>query len=466
MLFRDPPRSLPRENQRDAVEQVLGAALAAVRPDLAVERTVGCVDGELLIDGERYPLERYGRIRILGVGKAAAAMVRPLWELLVERAGDRLDGCLVIGKRGERGEPFGGESVEFLSGAHPIPDGDSVAAAERAVEFVSSLGADDLLLVAISGGTSSLLTLPANGVDIGAISATTDVLLRAGAAIDELNVVRKHLSRVKGGQLAQLAAPATVVSLILSDVVGNSPSAIGSGPTAADDSTFQHAHDVLVKYEVASRVPAQVLAHLEAGIRGERPETLAPGDPLLARVQNVIVGSNESATQAAVEAARGLGVHAELRDGRFTGAARAVGERIATEVKQALDSRSPSAGAACWVYGGESTVVVRGGGKGGRNQELALAAAIALHGVKGVTLVAFATDGIDGPTDAAGAIASGETLSSAERLGLDPQSFLDDNDAYPFFDALGDLLRTGPTGTNVADLVLVFMWPEEPEDNR
>lgn len=463
MLFDHPLRSLPQGAQRGAVTQVLEAALAAVRPDLAVEHAVRCTGGTLTVGGSSYALDNYERIRVLGVGKAARAMVRPLWEILrdpktnLSRA--RVDGCLVIGKRGERGEIFGGDSVEFLDGAHPIPDSDSVVAAERAVEFVSPLGTHDLLILAISGGTSSLLTLPAEGLVLEEIAATTDLLLRAGVAIDELNTVRKHLSRVKGGQLAQAAAPATVVSLILSDVVGNSVSAIGSGPTAADDSTFQHARDILVKYRAESGVPARVLAHLDAGIRGERPETLAPDDPVLARVQNLVVASNESAAQAAVDAARGLGLHAELRDGALTGAAREVGERIANDVRQEVEKRDPHGGATCWVYGGETTVVVRGTGSGGRSQELALAAGLALQGVAGVTLVAFSTDGIDGPTDAAGAIVTGETLQAAEHLGLEARSLLDDNNTYHFFDALGDLLRTGPTGTNVADLVLVFMWP-------
>jgi len=413
-------------------------------------------DGELIIQGERYPLGRFERIRVLGVGKASAAMVRPLWEIL----GDRLDGCLVIGKRGERGEAFGEGAVEFLDGAHPTPDPNSVLAAERAVEFVSPLDVKDLLLVAISGGSSSLLTLPAHGLELAALSATTDALLRAGATIDELNVVRKHLSRVKGGHLARLAAPAKVVVLILSDVVGNSLSTIGSGPTTPDVSTFEDARRILSRYQLASLLPAQILEHLEAGVRGEQPETMAPDDPHLSRVRNLVVGSNESAVDAAVEVARKLGFHTDLRDGMLTGEARAVGERIARSVVRTLETRRRPDAPSCWVYGGETTVTVRGAGRGGRNQELALSAALVLEGVEGVTLVAFATDGIDGPTDAAGAIATGGTVRAAKELGLDALHLLDDNDSYALFDALGDLVRTGPTGTNVADLLLIFMWSE------
>jgi glycerate 2-kinase len=436
------------------VVQVLEGALASVQPDLAVQRMVRWLDGELVIDGESYTLDGFGRIRLLGVGKAASTMVRPLWEQL----GDRLDGCLVIGKREERGERFGGDSVEFLDGAHPTPDRDSVVVAERAVDFVSPLGREDLLLVTISGGTSSLLTLPAHGLELGWIAATTEAMLAAGAPIEELNVVRKHLSRVKGGQLARLAAPARIISLILSDVVGNSVSTIGSGPTAPDTSTFQDARRILSDYNVESLIPEQILAHLDAGIRGERSETLQPDDPHLKGVRNIVVASNESVVNAALQVARKLGFQTELRDGTLAGEARKVGECVANDIRRNIGRRGRSEGPSCWVYGGETTVLVRGAGRGGRNQELALSAGLALDGVRDVMLVAFATDGIDGPTDAAGAIATGSTVASAKRLGLDANSSLDDNDSYALFDALGDLLRTGPTGTNVADLLLVFMW--------
>lgn len=457
MLVPHLPRSLPPGKQWTAIESVLEGALSAVRPDLAVKRAVRLHRGDLVVDGVRYPLDGLGRIRVLGVGKASSAMVLPLWELL----GARLDGCMVIGKRGEQSEIFGGDSVEFLDGAHPIPDRDSVAAARHAMEFVAPLGPDDLLMVAISGGTSSLLTLPAPGLGLEAISETTRVLLRAGAAIQELNTVRKHLSRIKGGRLAQRTAPASLVNLILSDVMGDSLSAIGSGPTVPNDSTFDDACGVLAKYRVESQLPAEVLAHLTTGAGKERAATPSPPTPHLPRIQNVVVGSNSTAVRAAVEVARSLGFHTESHDGVLKGEARTVGARIANTIRGSLQGRSLSDGPACWVYGGETTVAVTGNGKGGRNQELALAAGIALDGVKSVTLVAFATDGIDGPTDAAGALVTGSTLGWAKRLGMDAQSFLDNNDAYTLFDGLGDLLRTGPTGTNVADLVLVFLWPQE-----
>jgi glycerate 2-kinase len=462
-LFHHPPRSLPPGAHQDTVRQILRDTLSAVRPDLAILRAVSVQNRELIVDRRRYPLDDFERVRVLGVGKAAASMVRPLWELLA----DRLDGCLVIGKRGEPGDLFGDDRVEFLAGAHPIPDQDSVLASQRALDLVSALGPDDLLVVAVSGGTSSLLTLPAHGLALQAVSETTAILLRSGATIDELNAVRKHLSQTKGGHLARLASPATVVGLILSDVVGSSLSTIGSGPTAPDPSTFADARRVLEKYSVASLVPAQILAHLEAGIRGEHAETLQPDDPRLSRVQNVVIASNESATSAAVAAAQRLGFHAELRDGALTGEARTVGRGIAESVRESLDELAGRTRPTCWVYGGETTVEVCGTGRGGRNQELALSAALALNGVPGVTLVSFATDGIDGPTDAAGAIVTGSTVPFAAGSGLDATSFLDHNDSHAFFDAVCDLVRTGPTGTNVADLVLVFFWVREmPESHQ
>jgi hydroxypyruvate reductase len=332
------------------------------------------------------------------------------------------------------------------------------------VDFVSPLGPDDLLMVLVSGGTSSLLTLPAPGLDLSALARTSDVLLRAGATIDEMNTVRKHLSSIKGGNLARLAAPAQVIGLILSDVPGNNLGTIGSGPTAPDGTTFAEARAVLDGLGVTTRVPPEVVEYLSDGIRGVRGETVKPGDPVLERISNIVVGSNELATAAALRSAESLGFQSKLKVQTLRGEARIAGRRIASDVRAAALARTATDTPACWVYGGETTVVVTGDGTGGRNQELALAAAIELSGVDGVAIVAFATDGIDGPTDAAGAVVTGATLDRATRLGLDAAHCLENNDTYTLFDTLGDLLLTGPTGTNVADLVLVFMWSTETSE--
>jgi hydroxypyruvate reductase len=318
----------------------------------------------------------------------------------------------------------------------------------------------DLVLAVISGGGSALLTLPATGLTLADLQQTTDLLLRSGATIVELNAVRKHLSQVKGGGLARLAGEARVASLILSDVVGDPLDVIASGPTAADPTTFADAWTVLERYNLVARVPGAVRERLQAGVEGSLPDTPKPDAALLQRVHNVVVGSNRLAAEAAVLAASEVGLNTLLLSTFVEGEACQVARVAAALAKELATYDRPVSRPACLVWGGETTVTVRGLGKGGRNQELALAAAVAMAGLPGVLLVALGTDGTDGPTDAAGAVANGETMARARSLGLDPAAHLENNDAYPFFDALGDLVRTGPTGTNVNDLLLLFAFAE------
>jgi hydroxypyruvate reductase len=294
-------------------------------------------------------------------------------------------------------------------------------------------------------------------VSLADLQQVTDLLLRSGATIGEMNAVRKHLSQVKGGQLARAAAPATLVALILSDVVGSPLDAIASGPTAPDESTFAEAWAVLERYGLVDQAPPAVVAHLQRGLRGEVPETPKPGDPVLARVTNVIVGSNRLAALAALARAGELGMHALLLSTFVEGEAREVGRVLAGVAREVAQHDQPLPRPACIVAGGETTVTVRGSGRGGRNQELALGAALGLAGLERVLVASLATDGSDGPTDAAGALADGTTLARAEALGLDAYASLAANDSYRFFQALGDLLITGPTNTNVNDLMVVMV---------
>jgi len=308
------------------------------------------------------------------------------------------------------------------------------------------------------------LTLPAPGLTLADLQEVTDLLLRVGATIGELNAVRKHLSQLKGGDLARRAAPAAVIGLILSDVVGDPLDVIASGPTAPDPTTFADAWVVLERYGLTSSVPAPVRQHLQAGRAGLLPETPKPGDPLFDRVQNVVVAGNRLAAEAAVTAAQAQGLDALLLSTFVEGEARQVARvaaALAKEVARPADRPSvagPVQRPACLVWGGETTVTVRGRGTGGRNQELALAAALAMDGLPDVLLVALGTDGTDGPTDAAGAVATGETVARARAQGMDPVAYLDDNNSYAFFEGLGDLIRTGPTGTNVNDLMFLFAF--------
>jgi hydroxypyruvate reductase len=292
------------------------------------------------------------------------------------------------------------------------------------------------------------------------MQALTGVLLKSGATINQLNAIRKHLSQVKGGQLARLAAPATLIGLLLSDVVGSPLDVIGSGPTVPDTSTFQAVWEIIegLGLIAAGQVPPAILKHLKRGLGGEIPETPKPGDPLFERVQNVIVGDNRVAALAALHKAHALGFTPLLLSTFIEGEAREVARVLVGIARETLASGWPVARPACLLAGGETTVTVGGAGLGGRNQELALAAALALEGLDDVMIVPLATDGSDGPTDAAGAFAEGDTVALARQKGLDPADFLRRNDAYHFFEATGGLLKTGPTNTNVNDLTLILVW--------
>ena len=290
------------------------------------------------------------------------------------------------------------------------------------------------------------------------IQTLTDALLREGATINEINTIRKHLDRLKGGHLARLAAPATVISLILSDVVGNPLDVIASGPTVPDTSTFADALDLLARYGLMERVPAAVVAHLRRGAAGNLPDTPKAGDAVFEQVQNVVVASNDIAAAAAEAKAREMGFNAMVLSTYVEGEAREVAQVFTALAKEELATGRPLPRPACLIAGGETTVTVRGRGKGGRNQEMALMAALRLDGLEDVAVVCLATDGTDGPTDASGALATGDTLARARAKGLDAWAHLENNDAYPFFAALGDLLLTGPTHTNVNDLTLILVW--------
>src|SRR5579884_1750300 len=439
------------DRQRDLARSVLDAALAAVAPDAAIRRHVQRDGRWLVVDGERYDLERYRRVVVVGAGKASGLMAQCVEDLL----GDRLNAGLVIVKDGYAVPT---KRIAVREAAHPLPDARGVAATGELLTLLLGLDGRDLVLLLLSGGGSALLEQPAPGLDLAALQATTDLLLRAGATIGELNAVRKHLSAVKGGGLARAAGGATVLALVLSDVVGSPLDVIASGPAAADTSTYADALAVLARYDLTDRVPAAVAAHLRAGAAGERPETPKPGAPELESVRHVLVGDVAQAAEAAVARARELGLQALLLSTYVEGEAREVGRVLAALARELAAHGRPLARPACLVLGGETTVTVRGAGLGGRNQEVALGALPDLAGLADVLVLSAATDGGDGPTDAAGAWADGTSLARATALGLDPLDYLARNDAYHFFAALDDLLRTGPTLTNVNDLMFVYAF--------
>lgn len=396
------------------------------------------------------PLKQFDRVFLVAAGKAALEMAAAV-ETIV---GARLTGGIVVTKHGHT--KFRPKHLPILEAGHPIPDRAGIEASVAIRDLLQELNARDLLLVAISGGASALLPAPAGPITLRAKQRTTELLLRAGANIFELNAVRKHLSFLKGGRLAALAYPATVVALLLSDVIGDVVDVIGSGPTSADSSTFADAIAVFEKFRLTDRVPRAVREHLAAGARGGVAETPKPGDPLFAEVHNVVIGSNRLALEAAAAEAKNLGFKPLILSSTMQGEAREVARAHAEILREIVSAGNPVSRPACILSGGETTVTVRGEGKGGRNQEFALAAAMAIEGLSNVLVLSAGTDGTDGPTDAAGAIATGQTVPRARHSGLDAAEHLAANNSYAFFDALCDLIKTGPTGTNVMDVHLLL----------
>ena len=426
---------------REAILRILSSAIQAVAPEQVVKACVQRQGDFLRVGDQEYILGRDTRIKILAVGKAAYAMSVPLVDLLADRSPQGL----LIPKH-PPSEPVPG--LAYQVGGHPIPDENSLRAGEQVLQLVQGLTQDDLLICLISGGGSALMSAPYPGVSLADLQGLTAALLSCGAPIAEINTLRRHLDQLKGGGLARLAAPARVISLILSDVVGNPLEAIASGPTAPDSTTRLDALSILDRYALRTSMPVSVLKILETA-----PETLKPGDALFERVQNLIVGSNLIAAQAALQQAAAEGFHTLFLGDTWQGEAREVSTKLCHRLKTAR-LMPPF----CLVAGGETTVTLHGHGRGGRNQELALAAVQALAGIPDVLLISLATDGEDGPTDAAGAVVSGETYQGGLDLGLSPDDTLSNNDAYPYFDRLGDLLKPGPSGTNVNDLFLLFRF--------
>jgi glycerate 2-kinase len=434
--------------------RIYAAAVSAVEPRRLIARALdGAIDG---VGDVPSMVDSASRIYLLAVGKAAAGMATEAQS----RVGPKLkEGLIIVPGGGEtaRTQPDHGGSAtvadvgnfRVLPASHPIPDASSEAAGRAALEIASHAKAGDLLLMLLSGGASALMVAPAGSIKLADKVAVTSALMRAGATIRELNTVRKHLSSVKGGRLLRALAPGVrVLTLILSDVPGNDLATIGSGPTAADPTTYSDAIAVLKRRGLWGRAPESVRDHLERGAAGEFDETLKPADPVMARVKNLIVGDNAAAIAAAVETAIALG-YAVVRGRELNGEANDVGRTLAAHLATIERERI------CVIAGGEPVVTVKGGGRGGRAQQCALAMALELARIaagRRIAAIFAGTDGVDGPTDAAGAIVTPLTVGRGSEAGLDPQAALERNDSYTFFKPLGDLVIVGPTGTNVADI--------------
>jgi len=433
---------------RQCARQIWEAALNAANPATCINK-VHDVEGDTLIIGNNR-IQARGKLFVIGAGKASSRMAQVVEEIL----GERITGGLVVTKYGH-GLPL--RKIRQVEAGHPIPDAAGVLAVRQMREMLSGLSPEDTVLCLISGGGSALWPAPAEGITLEQKQEVTSVLLRAGATILELNAVRKHLSEVKGGQLAAWAAPARVFSLIMSDVIGDPLDFIASGPTAPDTTSFSEARSIVQKYRVT--VPAPVMERLQAGAEGRIPDTPKPGDPLFKNVENLIIANNRLLVDAAAARAKELGFQVMILGTEIQGEAKDVGGFFAAIGREIDSTGNPVAAPACVLAAGETTVTVQGKGRGGRNQEMALAWAIAM-GPRPIRVpccfASVATDGSDGPTEAAGGIVDPSTTQRAAALGLVPQRYLSDNDSLSFLQATGDLIVTGPTQTNLMDLQILL----------
>jgi glycerate 2-kinase len=424
--------------------RIFQAALRAAEPAATVLRHVHLENDVLVAGGVRYRLNSLANIYVIGAGKASARMAAAVERLL----GRRITAGLVNAP-----DAVKLRRIQINPCGHPVPDRRGVAGARRIARIASEAGQDDLILCLISGGASALLPLPAQPITLAEKQVATRLLLHCGANIHEINCVRKHISLMKGGQLARLAYPATLLTLILSDVIGDDLHVIGSGPTTPDPTTFGDARAIFEKYRIWNKLPRAVRQRVKSGA-GETPK---PGDRIFRKTRNMIVGSNALAVDAAAREARRLGFHTLVLSTFLEGEAREAARVHAGIAKEIRASGRPLNPPACVITGGETTVTVRGKGRGGRNQEFALAAALGIAGLRDTVILSGGTDGVDGPTSAAGALAHGTTVARAEAMGLNAAALLANNDSYRFFDTLGDLIETGPTGTNVADIQVILV---------
>jgi len=433
---------------------ILQAALKAVDPYVLVKQSLKLDGSVLIVDTpfikKTFDLTKFRRIFVVGGGKAAATMARAAEEIL----GDGLTKGIINVKYGYTEKL---DKIKIIEAGHPIPDDAGVAGTNEIITLIKESKENDLVISLLSGGASALLPAPANGIKLSEKQALTHLLLNCGADIGEINAIRKHISQIKGGKLAELAYPSTTINLVLSDVVGGKMDTIASGPTTPDSSTFKDAWHILEKYALLDEVSTSIREHLRRGIKGEFKETPKSGDKIFDKVHNFIIGNNMIALKAAQAKAQALGYNTFILSSSIEGEAREVAKVYAAIAQEILSTGNPIPPPACVISGGETTVTIKGTGKGGRNQELALAAAINIDGIDNVVIASIGSDGTDGPTDAAGGIVNGDIIKNAINLGLNPSRYLNNNDSYNFLKQVEALVFTGPTNTNVMDIQLILV---------
>lgn len=432
-------------------------AIAAVSPDPAMRAALSLEDSILTVDGRKYDLADYERIFVLGAGKASAAMAQTLEDML----GDRLHGGIIATKY-DHGLDL--KKTMVMESGHPVPDHAGEQASKELLSLAKGTTDKDLVFCLLSGGASAIVPAPCPPVTLPTKQAITRKLLECGATINEINAIRKHLSAFKGGHLAKALEPATVITLIISDVVGDYLDVIGSGPTAPDESTFLDCQAILDKYHLCDDIPDEVTALIARGCEGQEPETLKADDTCFDKVHNVIIAGNSMAVDGAAAAAEELGYTPIVADSAMQGEARDMAQKLIELAGEYCEKQHDQRPPVCILAGGETTVTIRGNGRGGRNQELALAAAIAISERQtcreNISVLSLGTDGSDGPTDAAGALVFPDTVARSDEQSNSARQYLADNNSYEFFTNAGTILKTGPTRTNVMDIVAILVDPQ------
>ena len=441
-------------NPREDLKKIYTSAIDSVNPKNAVKSHMRIEKSTLVVSAPggdaSFDLRRFKKIYVVGAGKATALMASAAEEIF----GTSITrGCISV----KYGYTAPLKFIETIEASHPVPDEQGVLASKKICGILDETGKDDLVISLISGGGSSLLPFPPEDVSLEDKRAATGLLLKSGASIHEVNAVRKHLSRVKGGNLARRAAPSTVINLMMSDVVGDNMDVIASGLFVPDNSTFASALEILKKYHIDDKVPPAVYSHISAGARGDIEENPGTGDGAFRKTTNIIIASNIIALKAARNTADGLGYHTMILSSLIEGDTQGAAQIHAAIAREVHASGNPLSKPACVISGGETTVVVKGNGLGGRNMEFALQASTLIDGYDNITMASIGTDGSDGPTDAAGAIADGTTLRRALSMGIKVKTYLESNDSYHFFEKTGDLVITGPTNTNVMDVRIMII---------
>jgi len=441
------------DEQGIIVNTIIKSALEAVDPYQSVCRSIQIDQNYLSICEKKYDISNIDRIKLIGMGKAVGAMAAAV----IKKIGGLVDGGVLVAKHDVSAWNLP-ESIRIYYGSHPIPSEKSVKAAESLVDFLKNVAKNDLVISLISGGGSALVTKPIAPISIGEMQVLTSLLLESGADIEEINTIRKHLDALKGGGIAEIAGQAQMATLILSDVLGDDISMIASGPTCADETTFTDADRLIRHYELEKKIPQSILGVIDGGIRGEIAETLKPGSRILKSKRNYIIGNLTNAIEKAIKTATDLGLHTQVISTCMVGEAKEVGKFCGTVLKSMKSTDLVISKPGLVIGGGETTVIIKGDGKGGRNQEIAFGAMHEIAGLDNCAVISIATDGEDGPTDAAGAYVTGYTLTRANEMGLQVDDFGENNNTYALFDQTANLIKIGPTGTNVNDLLFLFAF--------